>query len=284
MIRVLLRRRTILFTLFVVFLVVTFIELSMWQWHRHESRALHNSLVRAAWSAPVVPVSTILPSTSTPLAVPDVWRRVTALGRYDTSRQLLIRYRAHDDDNGFEVLTPLVTDHGTLWVDRGWIPLAGRGADDLPAAPAPPAGDVTVTGYLQSSETTDKTVLPATGQVRTITLPVINSWYGRPAYGAYLQRITESPAPATSPTTLAVEDLSGGPHVAYAIQWALFAAIGVGGYLKLIRDDVLASKRPNEEKTAPGSGRDGRVGTAPGASAGSERPVVETSLDSRRVS
>lgn len=235
--------RTILFTLFMIVLIFTFIQLSGWQWHRHVSRELHNSQVTSAINAPIVPIATILPATTTPLTVPEVWRRVEAVGRYDTSHQILVRYRAYEGENGFEVVTPLVTDAGTVWVDRGWVPLIGKSLDEAPVVPAAPTGTVTVTGYLQASETTNKTVLPATGQVRTITIPAINAWYGKPAYDLYLSRTAESPAPPTAPRVLATEDLSSGPHVAYAIQWALFAGIGVFGWAKLIRDDMLAVRR-----------------------------------------
>jgi cytochrome oxidase assembly protein ShyY1 len=255
--RVFLRVRTILFTLFMIGLVFTFIQLSQWQWHRHVSREVHNSQVTAAIDAPVVPIAAILPSTSSELTVPEIWRRVDAVGRYDTSHQILVRYRAYDDENGFEVLTPLVTDAGTVWVDRGWVPLVGKSLDDAPNVPPPPTGTVTVTGYLQASETTKKAVLPATGQIRTITLPAINSWYGRPAFGVYLSRTAESPAPAAAPRVLQTEDLSSGPHVAYAIQWALFAGIGVFGWAKLMRDDMLAVRRKGT--AAPAPGRPGRA-------------------------
>lgn len=241
--RVFLRWRTILFTLFMIGLIFTFIQLSAWQWHRHVSRELHNAQVTAAINAPVVPIAAVLPSTTTLLTVPEIWRRVDAVGRYDTTRQILVRYRAYEEENGFEVLTPLVTDAGTVWVDRGWVPLVGKSLDDAPDVPAPPTGTVTVTGHLQASETTRKAVLPATGQIRTITLPAINAWYGRPAFGVYLSRTAESPAPASAPRVLEIEDRSSGPHVAYAIQWALFAGIGVFGWAKLMRDDMLALRR-----------------------------------------
>jgi cytochrome oxidase assembly protein ShyY1 len=266
--------RTILFTLFMIGLIFTFIQLSAWQWHRHVSRALHNAQVTAAIKAPIVPIGAILPATTTPLTVPEVWRRVDAVGRYDTAHQILVRYRAYEGENGFEVLTPLVTDGGTLWVDRGWVPLVGKSLDDAPNVPAPPSGTVTVTGYLQASETTNKTVLPATGQIRTITLPAINAWYGRPAYGVYLARTAESPSPAAAPRALQTEDLSGGPHVAYTIQWALFAGIGVFGWAKLMRDDMLALRR---ERTGDSGG--GKTGGGPNSRRRSGGRAAEDGAD-----
>jgi len=59
---------------------------------------------------------------------------------------------------------------------------------------------------------------------------------------------------------LETEDLSSGPHVAYAIQWALFAGIGVFGWGKLMRDDMLALRRAR----ADGGGEDAAKPTRSG--------------------
>ncbi len=68
-------------------------------------------------------------------------RRVTASGRY--AGQLLVPDRELDGKRGFYVLTLLRTDSGkALPVVRGWLP----GTADPAKAPAPPAGEVTVTG------------------------------------------------------------------------------------------------------------------------------------------
>lgn len=73
-------------------------------------------------------------------------KQVTAVGRY--GRQLLVPGRELDGRNGFYVLTLLRTDGGkALPVVRGWLP----GTADAAKAPAPPSGEVTVTGALQAS-------------------------------------------------------------------------------------------------------------------------------------
>jgi hypothetical protein len=44
-----------------------------------------------------------------------------------------------------------------------------------------------------------------------------------------------------------VVELSGGPHVSYAIQWVLFALLALGGLVKFLGDDlreIEAAGRP----------------------------------------
>jgi len=237
---VLLRRRTLLFTLFVVVLAITFTLLSRWQWNRHEWRDAVNAQVQAALDAPPVPVTTLLPDADSLLPPDAQWRHVTATGRYDATRQILVRYRDLDSQNGFEVLTPLLTDAGVVWIDRGWIPSGAGSADPTP--PRPAAGEVRIIGYLRASEPSTRAVRPETGQVRTITLPALERWYGRPSLDGYVSLLDEQPPSHAAPAVLPGPEISGGPHVSYAIQWALFALIAIGGYVKLVGDDVRAAR------------------------------------------
>lgn len=73
--------------------------------------------------------------------------QATTTGRYD--KQFLVPDRELDGRSGYYVLTLLRTDGGkALPVVRGWLP----GDADAAKAPAPPSGEVTVTGALQASE------------------------------------------------------------------------------------------------------------------------------------
>lgn len=57
------------------------------------------------------------------------YTRVRAEGRYLPGRQVLIDNMTRDGVAGYFVLTPLVTDGGTVLVNRGWIPKTfGEGA------------------------------------------------------------------------------------------------------------------------------------------------------------
>jgi surfeit locus 1 family protein len=63
-------------------------------------------------------------------------------GRFDTARQVLLDNMpaARDAEGfgkpGYRVLTPLISDHRIVLVDRGWVPL-GRTREVLPDIPVP---------------------------------------------------------------------------------------------------------------------------------------------------
>lgn len=222
-------------------MALLFARLSEWQWDRHEHRDATNAAIRTALAAPPAPLTAVLsgPGASVTAGVPPgaEWRRVTVAGRYDADHALLVRYRSLDSNPGFEVVAPLLTATGTVWTDRGWIP-APAGASGEPAAPALPTGQVEVTGYLRASEPAAGIPDPASGSVRTITLPTLTAWLGRPAYPMYVSAAAESPEPASAPKRLPVVELSGGPHVSYAVQWVLFALLALGGLVKFLGDDL----------------------------------------------
>ena len=245
------RRRTWVLIAGVLLLSVLFARLSEWQWDRHEQRDATNAAVRTALAAPPAPLTEVLPApepSGTPVSAPPgaEWRRVTVTGRYDPGHALLVRYRSLDSAPGFEVLAPLLTATGAVWTDRGWIPAPADSSGE-PAAPPLPAGQVEVTGYLRASESATGTPDPASGSVRTITLPTLTAWMGQPAYPMYVSATGESPEPASPPKRLPVVELSGGPHVSYAFQWVLFALLALGGLVKFLGDDL------KEIRTATGA-------------------------------
>jgi cytochrome oxidase assembly protein ShyY1 len=235
------RRRTWALIAGVLAMALLFARLSQWQWDRHEHRDATNAAIRAALAAPPVPLTAVLPAAEPsgggPVPAGVEWRRVTVTGRYDAGHALLVRYRTLDSNPGFEVLAPLATTTDTVWIDRGWIP-AAAGESVQPAVPPVPSGQVQVSGYLRASEPAAGTPDPGSGSVRTIALPSLTAWLGRSAYPMYVSATAESPEPANPPKRLPVVELSGGPHVSYAIQWVLFAVLALGGLVKFLGDDL----------------------------------------------
>jgi cytochrome oxidase assembly protein ShyY1 len=53
-------------------------------------------------------------------------------------------------------------------------------------------------------------------------------------YGGYVELVSQTPDTKPSPTLLDTPGLSEGPHLAYAVQWYLFATIAVGGFCYLL--------------------------------------------------
>lgn len=157
----------------------------------------------------------------------------------------------NDDKVGFHVLTPLVLSDGrVVLVNRGWVP----GGDDpraYPPVPTAPTGEVTVTGRLKADETSggsgikDRKGLPDR-QVMLINSAQQAEYLGRTVLGGYLE--LTAPAPADGgPEPIADPDHDSiGPHMAYAVQWWLFAAAVPVGWVVLVRRE----KRERQEEAA----------------------------------
>ncbi len=115
-------------------------------------------MIRANEDLAPAPVEDVLSPSGT-VAEDDEWRLVTATGTYDTDNTVVVRYRTRDGQSGVDVVVPLVTADGTaLLVDRGWMASENQGASptDLPA---PPAGEVTVEGWVRADATGDSTAV-----------------------------------------------------------------------------------------------------------------------------
>jgi surfeit locus 1 family protein len=166
------------------------------------------------------------------------FRRATFTGEFEPADEVLIRSQVHQAVAGFHVITPLVGEDGTaVLVNRGWVPLD---ADEVPVlAASPPAGTVTLTGWVRPTQTRGSLgpVDPATGRLVTLNRVDIEriqdqvSYELEPVYLSVLDQTEgELPVPAPGPT---FDD--EGPHLGYAIQWFSFALIGVVGYFFLLR-------------------------------------------------
>lgn len=262
MYRFLLSRQWVILTVAGLALIPVMIQLGFWQLHRHEDRVAHNELIAGNLSERPVPVDRL---TSPERAVPrsDTYRPVTATGSYDTRHEVVVRQRTAADGQkiGYHVLTPLNLDAGgTVLVNRGWIP-AGGDLTRFPKVPAPPTGQVTVTGRLMTDETSagsgikDRKGLPDR-QVMLINSRQQAERLGRPVSGGYIELTETSPKPAgEQPQTLPEPDHDGiGPHMAYAVQWWLFAAGVPVGWVTLVRrerrDRLAAEDRESRDEPA----------------------------------
>lgn len=222
--------------------------LGRWQLHRLEHKRAANHLVTSNTAARPVPASDLLAVDRGP-GPGRLWRRVQATGYYDTARRLLVRNRPLDGEFGYYVLVPFVTDDGpALLVNRGWV-ANGENASTPPRVPAPPTGTVTVTARVRATEPASTTGTPPPGQVTRIDVSEIRKTLPYPVYGGFGQLASERPAPRRAPAHLPLPELSEGPHLAYTVQWWLFAVMALGGYVVLARReaadrDAAAGGRP----------------------------------------
>ena len=96
--------------------------------------------------------------------------------------------------------------------------------------PAPPAGTVTVTGWLrQDSGADDNAVEPLDGQVRAISSTGMASSVPYDLVSGYLNLRSQEPPAATSLALEPRPELGQGPHFFYALQWWFFGGLAVFG-------------------------------------------------------
>jgi len=247
--------RWLSFALLVVIMAVVCVGLGRWQLHRLDERRALNARLEAALSRPPVPVDALL-APGQPLPADLEWRTATATGRYAADQQLLVRNRTQDGRPGLHVLTPLVDAGGTaILVDRGWIP-AGASATERVEAPAPPAGEVVVTGRLRASQgesarAGDITAGMPPGQIPRIDVPGVANMLGQRVYGGFLERVTEKPSAQPAPEPVPPPELGEGPHLAYAMQWFLFALVAVVGWFVLVREEARGGRERRQAAARP---------------------------------
>ena len=224
--------------------------LSAWQFARRDEALDAMAKVENNYDGAPVALDDVLASLDA-YRDSDEWKQVSMSGKYLPDEQLLARNRPLNGNPGFEVLTPLLLDDGTVFVvDRGWLPIGSK--QDLPdSIPAPPAGEVTVVAHLQKNEPTLPGRSDSTGQVATIHLETFATRLDLPTYtGAYGLLASEDPAPATTPQLSARPELDEGSHLSYAFQWIMFAVIAFTGLGFAIRQEYryLNSDDPEEQE------------------------------------
>jgi surfeit locus 1 family protein len=240
--------RWIVGTLLVAAIVAGCLAAGFWQLRRLEERRVLNDRIRERTAETVA-----LPDATGQDPDDLIYRRVEVQGTYDPDGELLVRFRTRTGLPGYEVLTPLRTPRGTLLVDRGWVPLAD--GDRWPVeAMAPPAGEVEVSGLLappESGSTRLDRRPDGTGVVAAIDPPRLAEAAGADdVYPVYLLA-DDGGTPASSyPVPVPPPGLDDGPHRSYAVQWFLFASVGVVGWIVLLRRrGPLAPARPATRRT-----------------------------------
>ncbi|AJE86419.1 MULTISPECIES: SURF1 family protein [Streptomyces] len=251
MYRFLLSRQWVILTLLTLLLIPVMVRLGYWQLHRHEHRVAQNELISRTLAAKPVPAEQL---TSPGREVPrrDLYRQVTAEGTFDTAHEVVVRRRTNGDDEvGFHVLTPfLLKDGRALLVNRGWIPADGP-QTAFPKIPAPPRGEITVSGRLMPDESTAASGIKNVKGLPDRQIMLISSRaearsLGREVLGGYVQQTAPEPR-GDSPQLLPAPDHSSiGPHMAYAIQWWLFAAAVPVGWVVLVRRERRDRSGPQE--------------------------------------
>ena len=236
-------KRAILKSLVAILLIAGCLWASQWQFHRGEDRKARNSTIEAHIDIPAVGLNSLTDNVKA-----HEWRAITTTGTFDSNQQILLRNRYFEGKYGYAVLTRFTTEGGdSIWVDRGWV-AAGASATIAPETPEVPSGVVSITARLRLDSSLPSGsffALPINRDGALISK--LNAQSGNASEDYYLDLISGSLPILTPKAPSQIPSLSDGPHLAYAVQWVLFAGLVVyGRYLirkmDLTSGEVLSSK------------------------------------------
>ncbi len=229
-----------LFLLTVVALAWVAWRLGEWQFHRLEDRRDRNAIIERNEKQPPVPVTDVM-APGAPLSADDEWKRVTATGTYAVEDTVVVRYRTRDGAAGVDVVVPLeLVDGSSVLVDRGWFATQNRGAtpDDVPA---PPAGEVTIEGWVRLDATGDSTEV-TDQSTRSINSAQIGEALDREVVTGFVDLRSESPEPADPLLPVELPELDSGPHFFYGLQWWFFGLLALFGFGYLVYDEARGGR------------------------------------------
>ncbi|MFC4035840.1 SURF1 family protein [Streptomyces polygonati] len=250
MYRFLLTRGWLAVSLLALLAIPFCVFMGSWQLSRFEGRVDQDKNAKhdqhqTAVAAPV-PLREVLPGTGSTISGDDSGRIVSATGRYDAGRQLLVPGRTLDGHEGFYVLTPLRVGGGAaLPVVRGWLPGDASAAERSHTVPPAPIGEVTVVGAAQYPESTDTSeaqtgVLPS-GQLGMISAASLVNILPYPVYSGWITASQPAPplkaVPPAAPPDSGL-DLKAFQNLGYTGQWFVFAGFVVFMWFRLVRREA----------------------------------------------
>lgn len=221
-------------------LVVLMVNLSAWQFRRLDERRAFNESVVSRSDLDTVDVLALDDGPGTDVSSIE-WRSAGARGTYIGDEQVVLLNRSQGGVAGIDVVTPMLLDNGTvLMVNRGFLPLAA-------VVPDAPTGTVEIIGTVRGFEE------PRSGQAgdppgeRTeffrLDRQRIDDQIDLPLLPFVLEMRISSPADDAMLSPVAAPSPGEGPHLSYAIQWIIFSAAVVIGWVLAVRRSIAARDR-----------------------------------------
>lgn len=235
-------------TLLVLAAIAVMIRLSIWQMDRLQQRRAANALLRQQLQAAPLSLNDVDLQETDLTTMPD--RQARATGVFDYSEQILLKVQNFQGSAGAHLIAPLRLEgrDDAVLVDRGWIPESE--SDPASWSQFDEAGRVTIEGAIQLTETARNVTPPAEPQDEWFRIDVEAIERQMP-YELLPVYVLQSPPEGGNqelPYREAPEiDLSEGPHLGYAVQWAAFALMLGVGYLMFVRRRELEKRQGEGE-------------------------------------
>jgi surfeit locus 1 family protein len=226
--------RYVVLTTICVLLALGCFRLSKWQVDRRAQRLARNAIVAERLASPPLPVDAVPNDTSQ-----GHYRRVTVRGVYDYEHEVALALRSRLGSPGVYILTPLRTADGLqLLVNRGWV-YAPDGMS-LEHERWREQDTVAVEGFLDTfvAARGPVTMTDRPKLIRRLVRDSLTARTAAPLLFPYVVVVTQ-PAPSDAPARIAPPELTQGPHLSYAIQWAAFGLIAIVGMVLSLRRGVI---------------------------------------------
>ena len=218
-----------------------FARLGIWQLDRLDKRRAANRVTLAARAAPPMRLDPHAGRLDT-----LVEHRIVAHGRYDHRHEIVIRGDVLQGVPGVRLVTPLLLAEGgpAILVDRGFLPAPDAVTVDPSGAAEP--GEREVHGIALPVPEGSGDPIEHAGRITWRRLD-LSALRGRLPYRILPILLKQSPDSTLSrfPRRLDPAPVDDGPHMAYAVQWFLFAGLaGAFAVLVVGRSGPVKSATP----------------------------------------
>ncbi len=244
MYKFLLRPKWIGFHLLCLAAVVGMISLGLWQLRRLDEKKTFNSQVTEHTNADVAPLDATLLAGH----VDDLtYRRVSTTGTYLSEPQFEVVNVTQDGTTGRDMVNALqLADGSLILVNRGFV-ATGTPLSD------PPAGEVQLLARLKKGQ------IAGTGQpsddgtqqltqIRRVDLGALTQQFDQPLAPMYLELLESNPPELANVKPVAFPELTEGPHLSYAVQWAIFSISVAAGWVLAVRKSIRSRSGATPKK------------------------------------
>ncbi len=218
--------------------VFVMVNLAFWQIDRLNQRQDFNAIISSRFDVASRPLDAVRAKHQQPGDAE--WFKVQITGRYLSGEDIDIVNVSQDGQAGKDLVTPLQLPSGEiLLVNRGFVSL------DM-APPVAPSGNVSIEARLRQSaarQTGAVTDAPD-GDLREaqrIDIGRLAPQLPGPAYDMYVEMLGSNPLDSVNLSRIATPILSNGAHLSYAVQWFIFSACAIAGWIFAVRREI---KRP----------------------------------------
>lgn len=209
--------------------------LATWQLNRRAEAQIEIERIDANYDAAPLPLEEVLPSLD--FWNDDLrWKPVSMTGQFVPDQEVVIRNRPFSGQAGYEVVSPFeLSDGRVFFVNRGWVP-GGEEANTTSEYVSVPDGQQDIVVRLKPAEPAIAGRTGAADMLASIDLVQLQGRISAPAFtGAYGLLVADNGADYPVPALRPVRD--EGPHLSYALQWYVFAAIAFAGWGWAVRNE-----------------------------------------------